>query len=122
MDKTRKGPTGLLQGRASFYDVENVSTVHTSIKRGARRHKPCFQRDKDYNRAQLRGRPSSNEFTGRMKCRPRRYSEGLAPGARGQLAPSRIQPENQTLGFDHLQELFFSACLLELAAMTFNPR
>ena len=72
---------GLLKGD-SLYDTENVTIVH-HVNQALRAHK-LFQRDHDYivkdDQVII-----IDEFTGRMMP-GRRYSEGLAPGARSQGA------------------------------------
>ena len=90
----------LLKGE-SLYDVENVTVVH-HVNQALRAHK-LFQRDKDYI---VRDDEVViiDEFTGRMMP-GRRYSEGPAPGARGQ--GRRQDPAREPdAGLDHLPELF----------------
>ena len=93
------GAAGILKG-TNLYDAENVTIVH-HVNQALRAHK-MFQRDKDYivkdNQVII-----IDEFTGRMMP-GRRYSEGLAPGARSQR--TRGDPAGEPdARFDHLPEL-----------------
>jgi preprotein translocase subunit SecA len=85
----------------SFYDVENVSTVH-HVNQGLRAHK-LFQRDKDYivRNGEV---VIIDEFTGRMMP-GRRYSEGLHQALEAK-EHQPIQPENQTLASITFQNYF----------------
>ena len=98
MEQTLRGD-GLLKAD-SLYDVENVSTVH-HVNQALRAHK-LFHRDKDYivRNGEV---VIIDEFTGRMMP-GRRYSEGPAPGARGQGAPADPAGEPDAR-LDHLPEL-----------------
>jgi preprotein translocase subunit SecA len=95
----------------SFYDVENVSTVH-HVNQGLRAHK-LFQRDKDYivRNGEV---VIIDEFTGRMMP-GRRYSEGLHQALEAK-EHQPIQPENQTLASITFQNYF--RMYQKLAGMT----
>ena len=92
---------GLLK-TGTLYDIHNVSLVHHA-NQALRAHK-LFARDTDYivkdDKVVI-----IDEFTGRM-MEGRRYSEGPAPGARGQGSTSPIQNENQTLASITFQNYF----------------
>jgi preprotein translocase subunit SecA len=92
---------GVLEDKASLYDLENISIVH-HVNCALRAHK-LFFRDRDYI---VRGGQVViiDEFTGRM-MEGRRYSEGLHQALEAK-EHVEIQPENQTLASITFQNYF----------------
>jgi preprotein translocase subunit SecA len=92
---------GLLEGKSSLYDFENISMVH-HINCALRAHR-LFQRDRDYivRNGQV---IIIDEFTGRM-MEGRRYSEGLHQALEAK-EHVEIQPESQTLASITFQNYF----------------
>ncbi len=92
---------GVLDDKASLYDIENISLVH-HVNSALKAHK-LFLRDRDYivrqNKVVI-----IDEFTGRM-MEGRRYSEGLHQALEAKERVE-IQPENQTLASITFQNYF----------------
>jgi preprotein translocase subunit SecA len=92
---------GILEGKSSLYDIENISLVH-HVNSALKAHK-LFMRDRDY--IVRNGKVVIiDEFTGRM-MEGRRYSEGLHQALEAKERVD-IQPENQTLASITFQNYF----------------
>jgi preprotein translocase subunit SecA len=92
---------GILDDKATLYDIESISFVH-HVNSALKAHK-LFLRDRDY--IVRHGKVVIiDEFTGRM-MEGRRYSEGLHQALEAK-ENVEIQPENQTLASITFQNYF----------------